>query len=67
MWELPSWIIISRFIQQTMSKKEIEDLLKKGAYGAVMEDDDASSKYVVFPVIIYFSDLRGSIYIQRYW
>jgi hypothetical protein len=35
-----------------MSKKEIEDLLKKGAYGAVMEDDDASSKYVVFPVII---------------
>lgn len=29
-----------------MSKKEIEDLLKKGAYGAVMEDDDASSKFV---------------------
>ena len=28
-----------------MSKKEIEDLLKKGAYGAVMDDDEASSKY----------------------
>merc|ERR1712062_563440 len=28
-----------------MSKKEVEDLLKKGAYGAIMEDDDAASKF----------------------
>ena len=28
-----------------MSKKEVEDLLKKGAYGAVMEDDDAAQKF----------------------
>ena len=28
-----------------MSKKEVEDLLKKGAYGAIMEEDDAASKF----------------------
>lgn len=28
-----------------MSKKEIEDLLKKGAYGAVMDDDNAADKF----------------------
>ena len=28
-----------------LSKKEVEDLLKKGAYGAVMEDDDAAQKF----------------------
>lgn len=28
-----------------MSKKEIEDLLKKGAYGAVMDDDNAGDKF----------------------
>ena len=27
-----------------LSKKEIEDLLKKGAYGAVMESDDAANQ-----------------------
>lgn len=31
--------------QQTMSKKEVEDLLKKGAYGAVMEADDDSQNF----------------------
>ncbi|XP_022082169.1 chromodomain-helicase-DNA-binding protein 8-like [Acanthaster planci] len=31
--------------QQPFSKKEIEDLLRKGAYGAIMEDDDAASKF----------------------
>jgi len=33
--------------QQSMqlSKKEIEDLLKKGAYGALMEDDKAADKF----------------------
>lgn len=28
-----------------LSKKEIEDLLKKGAYGAVMDDDNAGDKF----------------------
>ena len=28
-----------------LSKKEIEDLLKKGAYGALMEDDSAGDKF----------------------
>ena len=28
-----------------LSKKEVEDLLKKGAYGAVMDDDEAASKF----------------------
>ena len=27
-----------------LSKKEIEDLLKKGAYGALMDDDNAGDK-----------------------
>ncbi|XP_038070305.1 chromodomain-helicase-DNA-binding protein 8-like isoform X2 [Patiria miniata] len=31
--------------QQPFSKKEIEDLLRKGAYGAIMDDDDAASKF----------------------
>lgn len=28
-----------------LSKKEIEDLLKKGAYGALMDDDNAGDKF----------------------
>ena len=28
-----------------MSKKEVEDLLKKGAYGALMEDDSAGDQF----------------------
>lgn len=33
------------FIQQSLSKREIEDLLRKGAYGAIMEEEnDDSSK-----------------------
>ena len=28
-----------------MSKKEIEDLLKKGAYGALMEEDNAGDSF----------------------
>ena len=27
-----------------LSKKEIEDLLKKGAYGALMDEDDDANK-----------------------
>ena len=29
---------------QALSKKEVEDLLKKGAYGALMDDDNAGDK-----------------------
>ena len=33
------------FTQQSLSKREIEDLLRKGAYGAIMEEEnDDSSK-----------------------
>lgn len=28
-----------------LTKKEIEDLLKKGAYGALMDDDNAGDKF----------------------
>ena len=28
-----------------MSKKEVEDLLKKGAYGALMDDDNAGDAF----------------------
>ncbi|XP_071490043.1 uncharacterized protein [Diadema antillarum] len=31
--------------QQALSKKEIEDLLRRGAYGAIMDDEDQSSKF----------------------
>ena len=32
-------------LQQGMNKREIEDLLRRGAYGAVMDDDnDAGAK-----------------------
>lgn len=30
---------------QQFSKKEIEDLLRKGAYAAIMEEDDEGSKF----------------------
>lgn len=32
-------------VNKQLSKKEIEDLLKKGAYGAVMDDDNAGDKF----------------------
>ncbi|KAM9544866.1 chromodomain-helicase-DNA-binding protein 9-like isoform 5-T7 [Salvelinus alpinus] len=31
--------------QQQLSKKEIEDLLRKGAYGALMDDEDEGAKF----------------------
>lgn len=33
------------FQVQQLSKKEIEDLLRKGAYGALMEEEDEGSKF----------------------
>lgn len=44
---LATWTYQTYFVfpQQSMSKKEIEDLLRKGAYGAIMEEEnDDSSK-----------------------
>ena len=40
-----------------LSKKEIEDLLKKGAYGALMDDDNAGDKVNVlfYPFFLSFS------------
>lgn len=35
----------SSFKVQQLSKKEIEDLLRKGAYGALMEEEDEGSKF----------------------
>ncbi|KAL4658748.1 chromodomain-helicase-DNA-binding protein 9-like isoform X1 [Arapaima gigas] len=32
-------------IQQQLSKKEIEDLLRRGAYGALMDEEDEGSKF----------------------
>lgn len=32
-------------VTRQLTKKEIEDLLKKGAYGAVMDDDNAADKF----------------------
>lgn len=31
--------------QQQLSKKEIEDLLKRGAYGAIMDEEDEGAKF----------------------
>ena len=36
--------ISSLFQSQMLSKKNIEDLLRRGAYGAIMDEDDAGSK-----------------------
>ncbi len=37
----------SKSVEKTnqLTKKEIEDLLKKGAYGAIMDDDNAGDKF----------------------
>ena len=32
-------------VQQQLSKKEIEDLLRKGAYGAIMDEEDEGAKF----------------------
>ena len=32
-------------VQKQLSKKEIEDLLKRGAYGAIMDEDSAGDKF----------------------
>lgn len=40
------FLSLSWFFQiQQFSKKEIEDLLRKGAYAAIMEEDDEGSKF----------------------
>lgn len=32
-------------MQQQLSKKEIEDLLRRGAYGALMDEEDEGAKF----------------------
>ena len=32
-------------VQQQLSKKEIEDLLRRGAYGAIMDEEDEGAKF----------------------
>lgn len=32
-------------MQQQLSKKEIEDLLRRGAYGAIMDEEDEGAKF----------------------
>ena len=52
---------------QTLSKKEIEDLLKKGAYGALMDDDNAGDKvsnnYDVHGILLFFTFFLKTLYI----
>jgi hypothetical protein len=55
-------IVFLSIQQQTLSKKEIEDLLKKGAYGSVMDDDEASSKYVYSEISLYIGLGGGGIW-----
>lgn len=35
----------SQAVQQQLSKKEIEDLLRRGAYGAIMDEEDEGAKF----------------------
>lgn len=37
--------IVFKIQVQQLSKKEIEDLLRKGAYGALMDEEDEGSKF----------------------
>lgn len=39
-----SYVMTVTQVQQ-LSKKEIEDLLRKGAYGALMDEEDEGSKF----------------------
>ena len=42
---LRSYHVICAVVQAPqLSKKEIEDLLKKGAYGAIMDEDDDANR-----------------------
>lgn len=36
-----------------MTKKQVEELLKKGAYGALMEDDADSAKYEYVGILLH--------------
>lgn len=37
--------VASQAAQQQLSKKEIEDLLRRGAYGAIMDEEDEGAKF----------------------
>lgn len=38
-------LMTSQAVQQQLSKKEIEDLLRRGAYGAIMDEEDEGAKF----------------------
>lgn len=40
-----SLFLTSQAVQQQLSKKEIEDLLRRGAYGAIMDEEDEGAKF----------------------
>lgn len=42
---LSSFLLTSQAAQQQLSKKEIEDLLRRGAYGAIMDEEDEGAKF----------------------
>lgn len=42
---LPNILLTSQAVQQQLSKKEIEDLLRRGAYGAIMDEEDEGAKF----------------------
>ncbi len=42
-----------------LSKKEVEDLLKKGAYGALLDEDDDANKWVSRSVVWCSNALNG--------
>lgn len=42
---MPPYLEFSCHLQQQLSRKEIEELLKKGAYGAIMEENAEESKF----------------------
>lgn len=40
-----STLLPRQAVQQQLSKREIEDLLKRGAYGAIMDEEDEGAKF----------------------
>lgn len=55
------WLTVCVCLEQApqLSKTEIENLLKKGAYGAIMDEDDDANKWVI--VIIAAWGFKGGI------
>lgn len=43
--DLCPFLFVPQAVQQQLSKKEIEDLLRRGAYGAIMDEEDEGAKF----------------------